>query len=242
MSSNEKKIAIQAIVKLIDVAILNNEDSCKFKVSFERRLDASRLFHKTPYDKFEIQNISLFDSILEKQFLEISNGIKIESVLPMNISGGEFIHNRNRLIYQGERRNLILLATSNNAYRRNRLSLYSNRKFMKKVLLEHSGILEKIYAILARRGSSYNGYIQVSCSYIGPFTDCDEYCVRFLELGMNNLKDSFQTYQMTLAFIDFLNRKGIVCSMPTARFAYGEIVFEFNCKKSLESSNRKKDW
>ena len=32
MSLDEKKRAIQSIVKLADAAILNNEDSCKFRV------------------------------------------------------------------------------------------------------------------------------------------------------------------------------------------------------------------
>lgn len=44
MSYEEKKIAVQAIVKVVDAAILNNEESCKFRVGFERRLDDSRMF------------------------------------------------------------------------------------------------------------------------------------------------------------------------------------------------------
>ena len=42
MSSDEKKRAIQSIVKLVDIAILNNEDSCKFGVTFICKL--MRLF------------------------------------------------------------------------------------------------------------------------------------------------------------------------------------------------------
>ena len=247
MSSSEKKSAIQAIVKLADAAILNNADSCKFKVTFERRLDASRLFSKTPYDEFEVQNIALFDAVLENQFSEISNAIKIKSVFSEDRSDfGNIINHRYRQISKGERRSLILLATPNSAYRRERLSQYSDRKFMKKVLSEHGAILEKIYAVLDGNSSTYSQPIQVSCSYIGPFSDCDEYCVNFSQLGMNNLKDSFQTYQMTLAFIEFLRKKGIVCSKPKAKFAsriaFDEIVFEFMCKKGLESNRRGKDW
>ena len=247
MSSDEKKRAIQSIVKLADVAILNNEDSCKFKVTFERRLDASRLFHKTPYDEYEVQNIALFDAVLEKQFSEISDSIKIKSVFTEERSVlGDVINNRSRFIHKGERRSLILLAVPNSSYRRERLSQYSDRKFMKKVLSEHHPILEKIYAVLDGNSSTYSQLIQVSCSYIGPYTDCDEYCVKFSKLGMNNLKDSFQTYQMTLAFIEFLSKKGIVCSTPKAklasRIAFDEIVFEFTCKKALEANRRGKDW
>ena len=247
MSSDEKKRAIQSIVKLADVAILNNEDSCKFKVTFERRLDASRLFHKTPYDEYEVQNIALFDAVLEKQFSEISDSIKIKSVFTEERSVlGDVINNRSRFIHKGERRSLILLAVPNSSYRRDRLSQYSDRKFMKKVLSEHHPILEKIYAVLDGNSSTYSQLIQVSCSYIGPYTDCDEYCVKFSKLGMNNLKDSFQTYQMTLAFIEFLSKKGIVCSTPKAklasRIAFDEIVFEFTCKKALEANRRGKDW
>ena len=100
MSSDEKKRAIQSIVKLADVAILNNEDSCKFKVTFERRLDASRLFHKTPYDEYEVQNIALFDAVLEKQFSEISDSIKIKSVFTEERSVlGDVINNRSRFIH-----------------------------------------------------------------------------------------------------------------------------------------------
>lgn len=247
MSSDEKKRAIQSIVKLADVAILNNEDSCKFKVTFERRLDASRLFHKTPYDEYEVQNIALFDAVLEKQFSEISDSIKIKSVFTEERSVlGDVINNRFRFIHKGERRSLILLAVPNSSYRRERLSQYSDRKFMKKVLSEHHPILEKIYAVLDGNSSTYSQLIQVSCSYIGPYTDCDEYCVKFSKLGMNNLKDSFQTYQMTLAFIEFLSKKGIVCSTPKAklasRIAFDEIVFEFTCKKALEANRRGKDW
>ncbi len=247
MSSDEKKRAIQSIVKLVDVVILNNEDSCKFKVTFERRLDASRLFHKTPYDEYEVQNIVLFDTVLEKQFSEISDSIKIKSVFTEERSVlGDVINNRSRFIHKGERRSLILLAVPNSSYRRERLSQYSDRKFMKKVLSEHHPILEKIYAVLDGNSSTYSQPIQVSCSYIGPYTDCDEYCVKFSKLGMNNLKDSFQTYQMTLAFIEFLSKKGIVCSTPKAklasRIAFDEIVFEFTCKKALEANRRGKDW
>ena len=43
MSSDEKKRAIQSIVKLVDIAILNNEDSCKFGVTFERRFFIHRM-------------------------------------------------------------------------------------------------------------------------------------------------------------------------------------------------------
>lgn len=247
MSSDEKKRAIQSIVKLADVAILNNEDSCKFKVTFERRLDASRLFHKTPYDEYEVQNIALFDAVLEKQFSEISDSIKIKSVFAEDRSVfGDVINNRSRQISKGQWRGLILSATPNNTYRRERLSQYFDRKFMKKVLSEQHPILEKIYAVLDGNSSTYSQLIQVSCSYIGPYTDCDEYCVKFSKLGMNNLKDSFQTYQMTLAFIEFLSKKGIVCSTPKAklasRIAFDEIVFEFTCKKALEANRRGKDW
>lgn len=247
MSSDEKKRAIQSIVKLADVAILNNEDSCKFKVTFERRLDASRLFHKTPYDEYEVQNIALFDAVLEKQFSEISDSIKIKSVFTEERSVlGDVINNRSRFIHKGERRSLILLAVPNSSYRRERLSQYSDRKFMSKTLSEHRAVLEKIYAVLDGNSSTYSQLIQVSCSYIGPYTDCDEYCVKFSKLGMNNLKDSFQTYQMTLAFIEFLSKKGIVCSTPKAKFAsriaLDEIVFEFTCKKALEANRRGKDW
>lgn len=247
MSSDEKKRAIQSIVKLVDVVILNNEDSCKFKVTFERRLDASRLFHKTPYDEYEVQNIALFDAVLEKQFSEISDSIKIKSVFTEERSVlGDVINNRSRFIHKGERRSLILLAVPNSSYRRERLSQYSDRKFMSKTLSEHRAILEKIYAVLDGNSSTYSQLIQVSCSYIGPYTDCDEYCVKFSKLGMNNLKDSFQTYQMTLAFIEFLSKKGIVCSTLKAKFAsriaLDEIVFEFTCKKALEANRRGKDW
>lgn len=82
MSFEEKKIAVQAIVKVVDAAILNNENSCKFRVGFERRLDDSRMFHKTPYDRFGIRDGLLFDSVVEKQFLEISNSIKVKVVNP----------------------------------------------------------------------------------------------------------------------------------------------------------------
>lgn len=247
MSSDEKKRAIQSIVKLADVAILNNEDSCKFKVTFERRLDASRLFHKTPYDEYEVQNIALFDAVLEKQFSEISDSIKIKSVFAEDRSVfGDVINNRSRQISKGQWRGLILSATPNNTYRRERLSQYSDRKFMSTILSEHRAVLEKIYAVLDGNSSTYSQLIQVSCSYIGPYTDCDEYCVKFSKLGMNNLKDSFQTYQMTLAFIEFLSKKGIVCSTPKAklasRIAFDEIVFEFTCKKALEANRRGKDW
>ena len=247
MSSDEKKRAIQSIVKLADVAILNNEDSCKFKVTFERRLDASRLFHKTPYDEYEVQNIALFDAVLEKQFSEISDSIKIKSVFTEERSVlGDVINNRSRFIHKGERRSLILLAVPNSSYRRKRLSQYSDRKFMSTILSEHRAVLEKIYAVLEGNSSIYSQPIQVSCSYIGPFSDCDEYCVNFSKLGMNNLKDSFQTYQMTLAFIEFLGKKGIVCSKTKAKFAsriaLDEIVFEFTCKKALEANRRGKDW
>ena len=117
---------------------------------------------------------------------------------------------------------------------------------MSKILSEHRAILEKIYVVLDGNSSTYSQPIQVSCSYIGPYTDCDEYCVHFSKFGMNNLKDSFQTYQMTLAFIEFLSKKGIVCSKPKAKFAsriaFDEIVFEFTCKKALEANRRGKDW
>ena len=247
MSLDEKKRAIQSIVKLADAAILNNEDSCKFRVAFERRLDASRLFHKTPYDAFGVRDLLLLESVLEQQFSEISDSIKIKSVFAEDRSVfGDVINNRSRQISKGQWRGLILSATPNNTYRRERLSQYSDRKFMKKVLSEHHPILEKIYAVLDGNSSTYSQLIQVSCSYIGPYTDCDEYCVKFSKLGMNNLKDSFQTYQMTLAFIEFLSKKGIVCSTPKAklasRIALDEIVFEFTCKKALEANRRGKDW
>lgn len=247
MSSDEKKRAIQSIVKLVDIAILNNEDSCKFGVTFERRLDASRLFRKTPYDEYEVQNIELFDAVLEKQFSEISDSIKIQSVFSEERSVlGDVINDRCRYIHKGEKRALILFAAPNSTYRRKRLLQYSDRKFMSKTLSEHSAILEKIYATLDGNSSTYSTHIQVSCSYIGPFSDCSEGCVMFWKLGMSNLKDSFQTYQMTLAFIEFLGKKGIACSKPKAKFAsliaLDEIVFEFTCKKGLESKMRRKDW
>ena len=50
MSSSEKRIAIQKNVTAVDTVIINNEESCTFDVVFERRLPASILFNKTPYN------------------------------------------------------------------------------------------------------------------------------------------------------------------------------------------------
>ena len=47
----------------------------------KRRLDASRLFHKTPYDAFGVRDLLLLESVLEQQFSEISDSIKIKVYL-----------------------------------------------------------------------------------------------------------------------------------------------------------------
>lgn len=52
MSSDEKKRAIQSIVKLVDIAILNNEDSCKFGVTFERRFFIHRMKVRRGRERF----------------------------------------------------------------------------------------------------------------------------------------------------------------------------------------------
>lgn len=258
MSYEEKKIAVQAIVKVVDAAILNNEESCKFRVGFERRLDDSRMFHKTPYDRFGIRDDLLFDSVVEKKFLEISNSIKVKVVNPnattlkneISMEGSFYrrcINYRHASISKGQRGTLILIATPTSEYRRERLAQYSDRRFMTKILSEHNAILEKIYEYLKGNGATYGKELRASCSFIGPYSDCDEYCMHFSKLGMNNLKDSFQTYQMTLAFIKFLNNKGIECGVPQAKFvshSYDshEIVFDFIVKESVKSNVQRRDW
>ena len=118
---------------------------------------------------------------------------------------------------------------------------------MTKILSEHNAILENIYEYLKGNGATYGKELRASCSFIGPYSDCDTYCIHFSKLGMNNFKDSFQTYQMTLAFIKFLNNKGIECGVSQAKFVshsydFHEIVFDFIVKESVKSNVQRRDW
>ena len=46
----KKELLYKKIVTAVDTVIINNEESCTFDVVFERRLPASILFNKTPYN------------------------------------------------------------------------------------------------------------------------------------------------------------------------------------------------
>lgn len=231
MSLSEKRIAIQKIVTAVDTVIINNEESCTFDVVFERRLPASILFNKTPYNKYDYIDIQVFDSVLEKQFFEISNSIIIKRTLNRM--------NPPRFLQQGHRSNLSLIAKPSVSYRENRLLQYSDRSFMKKLLSEHSLILGKIYNSII----GYTSPVLVCSRGVGRYSDCWEGGIDFSELGMVNLEDSFQIYQMTLALIEFLSSKGFVCSIPKAHCNGGEIEFEFRFfSEANESQSQLKAW
>lgn len=123
--------------------IINNQESCIFDVVFERRLPASTLFNKTPYNKYDHIDIWAFDSILEKQFFEISNSITIKRMFNRT--------NTPISLQQGHRLKLSLIAKPSVSYRENRLFQYSDRSFMKKLLSEYNSILEKIYNTINNR-------------------------------------------------------------------------------------------
>lgn len=230
MSSSEKRIAIQKIVAAVDTVIINNEESCTFDVVFERRLPDSTLFNKTPYNKYDRINICVFDSVLEKQFFEISNSITIKRVFNRT--------NTPIFLQQGHWDKLSLIAKPSASYRENRLLQYSDRSFMKKLLSEHSSILEKIYNTLI-----IGNTVSVFNYGVGRFSDCWEGGIYFSELGMVNLENSFQIYQMTLALIEFLSSKGFVCSIPKAHCNGGKIEFEFRFfSEANGSQDQLKSW
>lgn len=232
MSSSEKRIAIQKVVTAVDTAIINDEESCIFDVVFERRLPASTLFNKTPYNKYDqIDNIRVFDSVLEKQFSEISNYITIKRIFNRA--------NTPISLQQGHRLKLSLIAKPSISYRENRLSQYSDRSFTKKLLSEHGSILEKIYTSII----GYSGPVLVCSRGVGIYSDCWIGGIEFSELGMVNLDDSFQIYQMTLALIEFLSSKGFVCSIPKAHCNARKIEFDFRFFREVnESQSQLKSW
>ena len=231
MSSSEKRIAIQNIVAAVDAAIINNEESCVFDIVFERRLDASTLFNKTPYNKYDHIDIRAFDSVLEKQFYEISNSITIKRIF-------------NRMntpisLQQGHRLNLSLIAKPFVSYRENRLSQYSDRSFTKKLLSKHGSILDKVYTSII----GYSNPVFVCSHSVGRYSDGWEGGIEFSELGMTDLENSFQTHQMTLALIEFLSSKGFVCSIPKACYFSGEIAFSFCFSNEVNGSQGQlKSW
>lgn len=232
MSSLEKRIAIQKIVAAVDTVIINNEESCTFDVVFERRLPASTLFNKTPYNKYDHVDIGVFDSVLEKQFFEISNSITIKRVFNRM--------NTPIFLQQGHREKVSLIAKPSVSYRENRLLQYSDRSFMKKLLSEHSLILEKIYDSII----GYGNNISVFDNGVGHYSDCWEGgSIFFSELGMVNLENSFQIYQMTLALIEFLGSKGFVCSIPKASCSSERISLNFSFFSDVkESQSQLKSW
>lgn len=231
MSSLEKRIAIQKIVAAVDTVIINNEESCTFDVVFERRLPASTLFNKTPYNKYDHVDIGVFDSVLEKQFFEISNSITIKRVFNRM--------NTPIFLQQGHREKVSLIAKPSVSYRENRLLQYSDRSFMKKLLSEHSLMLDKIYSSII----GYTTPVLVCSRGVGIYSDCWIGGIEFSELGMVNLEDSFQIYQMTLALIEFLSCKGFDCSIPEAHCNGGKIEFEFRFFRKINGrQDQLKSW
>lgn len=231
MSSSEKRITIQKIVAAVDVAILNNEESCVFDIGFQRKLDASTLFNKTPYDKYDHIDFQVFDSVLEKQFFEISNSITIKRIhdylsSPRYLEKGRWLH-------------LSLIAKPSVSYRENRLSQYSDRSFTKKLLSKHGSILDKLYTSI----TGYSSPVIVCSHAVGRYSDAWDGGIYFSELGMTDLENSFQTYQMALALIEFLSSKGFACSIPEACYFYGKIAFEFCFSNKVNGSQGQlKSW
>lgn len=110
---------------------------------------------------------------------------------------------------------------------------------MKKLLSEHSLILRKIYNSII----GYTSPVLVCSRGVGRYSDCWEGGIYFSELGMVNLENSFQIYQMTLALIEFLCSKGFSCSIPSANCISGEISFDFRFFSEVnESQNQLKSW